>query len=247
MRMLPMAGPVRRLAAVTLAGPRERVRVRAPNQAVANVGFAVGAGAGAIVPHLDDGYVAVLLGNAASYLLAVLVLAPLPPLAVPRRAVPIRAVLADRPFLAVSVLNGVLTCYLAVLTVALPLWISLRTAAPAWTVGALVVLNTGLVVAVQVRASRGADTVPGAAVAVRRSGVALLVACLAFAFSGSVPAAAAVAVLVAGLGAFTVAEVLHSAGSRESRSASHRRTGRGSTSVCSPWAAGSTTRSVRRW
>jgi MFS transporter len=207
--------PVRGAYISQLAGPRERVRVRAYTQAVANVGFAVGAAVGAVGLHLDSaaGYVVLLLGNAASYLVAAAVLATLPALAVPRRVVRMREVLADRAYLAVAALNGVLTIYLAVLTVALPLWISLRTAAPTWTVGALVVLNTGLVVAGQVRASRGADTVPGAAAAIRRSGVALLGACLVFALSAPLPAAAALAVLVAGLAALTVGELLHSAGS----------------------------------
>jgi hypothetical protein len=91
--------------------------------------------------------------------------------------------------------------------VALPLWIAHRTDAPAWLVGALMVLNTVLVVLGQVRASRGSETVPGAAAAIRRSGWLLLVACLVFAVSGHVVA------LVVGVIVLTVAEMLHSAGS----------------------------------
>ena len=100
--------------------------------------------------------------------------------------------------------------YYALPTVALHLWIAHRTDTPAWTVGALMILNTVLVVLLQVRASRGSETVPGAAAAIRRSGC-LLVACLLFAVSGHVVA------LVADVVVFTFAEMLRSAESRQTR------------------------------
>jgi hypothetical protein len=69
------------------------------------------------------------------------------------------------------------------------------------------VLNTVLVVALQVRASRGAETVTGAARVLRRSGWALFAACLVFALSAQAPLA-----LVAGMVVLTVAELWQSAG-----------------------------------
>lgn len=185
-----------------LAGPRGRVRARARLQAITNIGFIGGAGVAALVLHLDTGYTALLLANAASYVFGALVVRTFPDT---RSGT--RPGLPDRRYLLFSALNGVLMCYLAVLTVALPLWIVHRTGAPAWTVGALMALNTVLVVALQVRASRGAETVGGAATALRRSGWALLAACLIFAVSDETPLA-----LVAGVVVLTLAELWHSAG-----------------------------------
>jgi MFS family permease len=189
-----------------VAAPDLRVRARAFNQAVTNAGFMIGAAGASGVLWLDRpaGYVALLLVNAASFGVGVLVLLTMPAGAPARRGPTI--VLTDRRYLVVCVLNGLLMTYLALPIVALPLWIVHRTDAPAWTVGALMVLNTVLVVLLQVRASRGAETVPGAAATIRRSGWWLLAACLVFAVSGHVVA------LVVGVIVFTVAEVLHSAG-----------------------------------
>lgn len=190
-----------------VAGPGLRVRARAFNQAVTNVGFVVGAAGAGVVLQVDApvGYAALLLVNAASFAAGVLVLLTMPDVAASGSGRTI--VLSDRRYLLVCVLNGLLMTYYALPTVALPLWIAHRTDAPAWTVGALMVLNTVLVVLLQVRVSRGSETVPGAAAAIRRSGWLLLVACLVFAVSGHVVA------LVAGVVVFTLAEMQHSAGS----------------------------------
>ena len=102
--------------------------------------------------------------------------------------------------------------YGAIITVGLPLWIVRRTHAPAWTVAAAFLASTLLVVTLQVRASRGADTVPGAARAVRRSGALLLAACLVLASTRALPAPAAIIVLGAGSVLLTLGEVRQQAG-----------------------------------
>ncbi len=93
----------------------------------------------------------------------------------------------------------------------LPLWIVHRTRAPAWTVAGAVLLNTVLVVTLQVRASRGTDTVHGAARAMTRVGVLLLAACLVFASTGRLSALGAIAVLGGGCVLLTFAEMSQSA------------------------------------
>jgi hypothetical protein len=196
--------PARGATIAHLAGPGGRVRARAQLQAVTNVGFVAGAGVAALVLVRDSGYTVLLLANAATYAIGAAVVGGLP--ATPTRAATTIG-LPDRRYLAFSALNGVLMCYLAIPVVALPLWITHRTGAPAWTVGALMALNTVLVVLLQVRASRGAETVPGAAALLRRSGWALLGACLVFAVSAETPLA-----LVAGMVVLTVAELWQSAG-----------------------------------
>jgi hypothetical protein len=121
-------------------------------------------------------------------------------------------VLRDLRYLTVCVLNGLLMTYGAILTVGLPLWIVRRTHAPAWTVAGTFLVSTLLVVMLQVRASRGTDTVPGAARAVRRSGALLLAACLVLASTRALPAPAAIIVLGAGSVLLTLGEVLQQAG-----------------------------------
>lgn len=200
-----------------VAGPELRVRARAFNQAVTNAGFVVGAAGAGVVLQLDvpAGYVVLLLVNSASFVVGVLVLLTMPDGAPARRARAI--VLTDRRYLLVCVLNGLLMTYFALPTVALPLWIVDRTDAPAWTVGALMVLNTVLVVLWQVRASRGAETVPGAATAIRRSGWLLLAACVVFAVTElarePLSPSGHVVALVVGFVVLTAAEVRHAAGS----------------------------------
>jgi hypothetical protein len=99
-----------------------------------------------------------VLANAFSYAISAVVVLTLPAGPAPRRtrAAHPWAVLRDRPYLAISALNGLLMTYGAVLTVGLPLWIVRRTHAPAWTVAGAFLLNTALAVALQVPASRGA-------------------------------------------------------------------------------------------
>jgi Major Facilitator Superfamily len=205
--------PVRGAYLAAVAGPETRVRARAYNQAVANAGFALGAaGAGAALQlGTHRGYMGLVLADSASYLAVGLVLLTLPAAGPHRRRSRAGAVLRDRTYLLVCLLNGLLMTYAAVLTVALPLWIVDRTDAPAWSVGAVMVLNTVLVVAFQVRAGRGAETVPGAAATVRRAGVALLVSCLLFAVSGLGGRTVSLLVLAAGAAALTAAELLHAA------------------------------------
>jgi hypothetical protein len=130
----------------------------------------------------------------------------------PERADRPRPVLRDLRYLTVCVLNGLLMTYGAILTVGLPLWIVRRTHAPPWTAAGTFLVSTLLVVTLQVRASRGTDTVPGAAKAVRRSGVLLLAACLVLASTRALPAPAAIVVLGGGAALLTLGEVLQQAG-----------------------------------
>ena len=206
------ASPLRGAYLSLLAGPGKRVRARAYNQAVANAGLAVGAAVGALVLWFPTAMGPMLLANAASDVVAALVLASLPALPLQRR-VRFCAVLKDRRYLTMSVLNGLLLTYAAIPGVAFPLWLAHRTSAPTWTLGALIALSTVLVVVCQVRAAAGAETVPGAARVLRKAGVALLMSCALVSMTGLLSAVAAVAVLVAATVAMTAGELWHMAGS----------------------------------
>jgi len=209
--------PLRAAYLSRIAGPAQRVRARAYNQAVANAGFAIGAlGAGiALDVGTRAAYLTLVLANAVSYAaVAAVVLtlpagSPAPPRPDQHDA---RGVLHDRGYLLFCVLNGLLMTYGAILTVALPLWIVRDTRAPTWTVAGAFALSTVLAVALQVPASRGAETVPGAGRAILRSGGLLLLACLVFAVTGTFGALGAAVALAAACAALTLGEVLQSAG-----------------------------------
>jgi Major Facilitator Superfamily len=212
--------PLRGAYLSRIAGPEQRVRARAYNQAVTNTGFALGAlGAGvALGVGTRAAYVSLILADAASFALCAVILATLPtsPPATPAprqaRAAGPRSVLRDLRYLTFCVLNGLLLTSGAILTIGLPLWIVRRTHAPAWTVAGTLLINTLLVVALQVRTSRETHTVRGAARAMTRAGMLFLAACLVFATTGKLPAAGAIIVLGAGCALLTLGEMSQSAG-----------------------------------
>ncbi|MFI1761776.1 MFS transporter [Streptomyces sp. NPDC020800] len=123
------------------------------------------------------------------------------------------AVLRDRPYALVALLNAVLLLRMPLLSLALPLWITERTAAPAWLASALFVLNTGIVMLFQVRAARAVTAIPTAVRALRRSGVVMLASCAVFALSAGRSAWPAALLLVAGAVLQVIAEMQQSAGS----------------------------------
>ncbi|MEU2659719.1 MFS transporter [Streptomyces sp. NPDC007325] len=204
-----------------LVAPAGRTAVLARLQAAGNAGLAVGAALGGLALHAGTrgAYLAVLALDAAGFLVCALLLARLPvpppaPATAPRAGSG-AAVLRDRPYVALTLLNAVMLLRMPVLSLALPLWIAQRTAAPGWTVSALFVLNTLAVTLFQVRAARSVTDLDTAAGAVRGAGAVLLAACAVFAVTAlpGLGAGAAVAVLVLGAVLLVVAEMRHAAGS----------------------------------
>ncbi len=193
----------------------ERVYTRAYLRAVTNVGISFGAVAAGfgIAADTRQAYVALILVDAASFVAAALVLTrltPIPPVPAPTHG-PRLVALRDRPFLAFTLLDGLMSMHFGLINIALPLWIAGHTSAPRWLVSALMLINTVMVVLFQVRASRGTEDVPGAARASRRAGVAIAVACALFAASGAVPTGAAVLLLLCGALVHVLGELWQSA------------------------------------
>jgi MFS family permease len=194
-----------------------RVRTRALLRSVTNVGWAVGAvGAGAALQiNTRSGYIAVLLVCVAAGLLSAGLALRVPvvaPQARPKDA-PRLEVLRDKPYLALTVLNGILCVHYGMLNVAVPLWVVQKTDAPAWVVGMLGLLNAVVVIFFQVRASRGTSEASGAAAAQRISGFLLAGACLLYAAAQGFSAWAATAVLVGGSLVHVMGELRQAAGS----------------------------------
>lgn len=183
--------------------PGERTGVLAHLQAVLNAGLAVGAALGglALSAGTERAYLTVFALDTAGFLLCAALLLRLPAVApVPGRGTgePRLAVLRDRPYALVTLLNAVLLLRMPLLSLAVPLWIVERTHAPGWLASALFVLNTGAVMLFQVRVARQVTGLESAGRAVRRSGLVMAASCAVFAVSALPGAGWAAALLLVG-------------------------------------------------
>ncbi|PTA44907.1 MFS transporter [Micromonospora sp. RP3T] len=215
------AGGAARGPLVRGIGGDDLPRYRAYLRSVANLAGSCAAIATGFAVQFDSrpAYLALVLANALSFVAAASVVAALP--ALPPVSAPPRtnrwAVLRDRGYVAVTVLDGVMSIHHQVLLFALPLWIVGHTDAPRWLVGATALANTALVVLLQVRASRGVDSSDAAGRAVRRAGVAFLAGMAVVAATATLPTWLAVAGIGLGVCVHTVGELWHTAGSMELR------------------------------
>lgn len=192
----------------------DRVRARAYLRATTNVGISIGtalAGA-ALAADTPNGYRLVIAGNAVSFAVAAAISTRLPAIEpAPAAHGPRLIALRDRPFLALTALDGLMSMHFNILDLVLPLWVATRTHAPRWLVAVILLVNTTMVVALQVRAARGTDDVTRAARAARGAGLFIGAACVIFATSAGVPAWAASALLVAGAFVHVIGELRQSA------------------------------------
>ncbi|MCB5167436.1 MFS transporter [Streptomyces bambusae] len=212
------ASSASRGALVALAVPqKERVRTRAYLRSVTNVGFSVGALLGGLVLNADSpaAYTGALIASGALFVvagLAFLALDTVPQVPRPAEESP-WGVLRDGPFVAVGMINAVLMMNAGILDVALPIWIAENTQAPMSVFAPLLLINTVMVVFLQVPVSKGAEDVRGGARALFRSGLWLAACCAAIALASGRSTWVAVVLLVAGVAIHTVGELLYSAGS----------------------------------
>ncbi|MEU2627504.1 MFS transporter [Kitasatospora sp. NPDC007106] len=196
--------------------PDRRVAGRAYLRVVTNVGIGVGTGIAALVLVADTrgAYTAAILADVATFVAVFAMYALLPtPQAGPRGTADESAprtgsALRNLPYLVVAGLAGVLGLQFAMIEVGVPLWIVDHTEAPRVLVACTLVVNTILVVALQVRATRGTEEPTAAARIFRRGGVLVALSCAAFALAGGLPAWAAVLVLLAGASLQALGEVL---------------------------------------
>ncbi|MGW6395196.1 MFS transporter [Streptomyces sp. NPDC055103] len=216
--------------------PDLRTRALALLRAVNNVGIGAGAALGSVVLAFDTdaAYRGAICLSAAAFLLALIPLRAIPAptrpapaqtprtvrVAASRRGTPVPGTgrhvphpLRDVPYLAVTALNAVVNTLYVVLEVGLPLWLLTYTSAPQTMVGWLLVANTALVVALQVRAARGVTGPAQAARAFRRGGLLVAAACIAIACAADQSPFTATVVLVAAVVLLTLGEVTSQAGS----------------------------------
>ncbi|MGW3735227.1 MFS transporter [Streptomyces sp. NPDC005148] len=124
-----------------------------------------------------------------------------------------RAALRDYRFIAVTLASGLLELHNAMLNIGIPLWITIRLRESGSLNSVVMISNTLLVLFLQVRLSRGAETARGAAILQRRSGIILLVSCLLFASTATVPGMWVVPLIVLAAVVMVFGEIYQAAGS----------------------------------
>ncbi|MEU8699006.1 MFS transporter [Streptomyces sp. NPDC048680] len=208
------AGSAARSPLIRHHGGERPQEFRAYLRAVSNIGISLGAvlAGWAVQVGTHTSYQLLVVGNAIAFAASAIVMFLLPKvLPVPAAKGPRRTALRDRPYLALTVLDGVMAIQFKVLTVAIPLWLVTRTEAPHWLISGTMLLNTVLVIGFQIRASRHINTPTAGASAYRRSGVAFLMACALISMSAGLPAWAAASLILAAVVVHTIGELWHSA------------------------------------
>lgn len=213
-----------------------RVRALAYMRAARNVGYSLGALASGIALAIGSrpAIMAVPVVTGALLLLNVVMVSALPPIDRPATvegeddgASAAPPAWRNPGFVVLSVCNGVLNSNQVLLNVVVPLWLVERTDAPhvllAWLFGT----NTVLAVLLQVRASRGSETVPGALRAVRRSGWCFVLSCLVISITHETVGWVSIVLIWAGHVTITGAELWQSAAGWgfQSELSDHRRLG----------------------
>ncbi|GGO82123.1 MFS transporter [Wenjunlia tyrosinilytica] len=203
-------------ALVAYVGGEDRVAYRARIYSLQNLAMVTGSLLGGLVLQADTrtAYVIAVLADVVSYLAAAVLLVRLPHLPpVPREHTGRqRYALGDRPFLAVSLLAGVLVMFDVFMTVLMPVWIAEHTDAPRWTVSLVFALSCTMVVLLQTRVAKGIETPRDGAVTMRRSGPVIAAAMLTVFAAAHVPGQPAVALILVGTAALTFGEMLFTAG-----------------------------------
>jgi MFS family permease len=214
------ARPLQQALVEQVVGEAHRSVMSARMRVAYNAGYTVGGLLAALAIQIGakPAFLALMLGDALSFVLCAVLLAVVK-LRVParsgasaraRRSLP---ALRDLRYVAVTGVNAVLLLHMSLLSVGIPLWVTLHTRAPQSLVAILLVVNTVLTILFQVRLTRGSEDVRGGVTALRRASAALAVSCVFFAVSGYVPSSAvAVALLVAGMTVMTTGELFQSAG-----------------------------------
>jgi Major Facilitator Superfamily len=192
------------LVTALVSGTGARMRELGRQRVVQHVGYAAGAGLGALVQSADRpaGYLAAIAANAASFVVLTAMTATVPDPGTPdsQAARPgARVVLTDRPYVAVVAVSSVLSLCWAMLSTGLPIWLSHSTRLPLSLSGAVVVISSVGIALLQLPANRLARTTASAARTGSWAGVALAVSCaLLAATSGGGGLLAATAVIAAG-------------------------------------------------
>ncbi|MFJ4864004.1 MULTISPECIES: MFS transporter [unclassified Streptomyces] len=205
-----------------LVDGESRTRLMALHHTIRNIGFGLGGllAAGALLVDERVGLRVPIVINALSFLVAGLLVATIRGdgrTAARRRPAEggrsgFAVVLKDWRYVAFATLNGLIHLHASAFTVALPIWVAEYTSAPAAVVGLLFAVNTVLVVLLQMRVSGRVAGPAHVGPVYRRAAATMLFAALIYTLARYVGPQWAVAALVVGVVAHTLAELYGTAG-----------------------------------
>ncbi|OEJ24561.1 hypothetical protein AR457_08480 [Streptomyces agglomeratus] len=206
-------GHVARGALVSgVMGREGRVKLSAYMRSVFNGGFALASLGAGIVIAIDSRpvYLSLFWGNAAAMVIVSGLYMRLP--RVPRKLPQSRAKKAasavrDVPYILVAQVSGLARIGPTALALGVPLWLVTHTEAPRALAAWLMLINTLMVVFLQVYVARDADTVPGASRLQRWTFLVLAAASAVAGFTQGMPGWAAGLVLAAATVLFTLGEI----------------------------------------
>jgi MFS family permease len=202
-------------------GGEDTVTFRSKVRTLGNIGISLGTLAAGVGIQLDSptAYRVLLICNAVSFLLSYVVLLRLPdyePLPRPEEeksdGAPRWIALRDRPFVAYSLVAGAMAIQNFILEMMIPIWVVAYTVAPGWSVTAAFLINTILVVLLQVRMGNNVQSLKQGGTALRRAGVVLMVGCVAMSLMRDLPAWSALLLLLAGVVLLTLGEIWYISG-----------------------------------
>lgn len=207
-------GPAFAAIVTAIFRPAERVPARAALRSQFNLGFSVGSGLSALAVLGGPAFIRALpVATGIMLLCSAAITLRLPSVpASPKGKTRTFGAVRDMRFMRVVALSVPLAVHSSIVLVALPLWIVTRTSVPHEVVPLLLVLNTVIVVLFQVAASKGADTVPGAARLARRAGFWVAAGVLIVIAANLADRDIAALLFCAAVVLFTVAEIQQSAG-----------------------------------
>jgi MFS family permease len=206
--------PTKGAVVSAIVAPDERVRTQAQMRTIFNVGFSLGSALATVAALGRSALVLIPATTALMMLAAAVTTRRLPNegrgIAVDHAERRFEA-LRDRRFVVIVALSTVQAAHVTVLMVALPLWVLQRTDLPHAVLPLNLIVNTAVVIVFQVRASRGTQTVLGAARTARTSTWWLASACGLAALTATTAPALAGAALILCVVALSIAEIMQAA------------------------------------
>lgn len=121
--------------------------------------------------------------------------------------------LKDNRYMAATAISAILTMQYGVISVGIPLWITKQANVPTYMLAPLIILNTGVCVALQVRASRGLEIPAKAGRATVKAGGFFLAATALVALAGIEGTLVASALLLVAVAVHSIGEVLQAGSS----------------------------------
>lgn len=202
----------------SVSGKAERTRILALLRAVVNLGLAVGVALAGVLLAQGGGnaYSEMILIDGLTFVAAALLVIGVPAQGtIVIDTVKVTSAMRNGRYLLVSALCGVVGLQYDIISFGLPLWIVDHTTAPRVLISILLLTSTGMVVALQVRATRDVSGPVRAAVVVKRATYFFVVSCMLFGFASWFGPPFAIGTLILAIIIHTIGEIRSAAGTFE--------------------------------